>query len=61
LKIIIIDVTKNETIKVSEDTHTSLLRVMGLLQAEEGCRKKAEDAVRFLLDEHERNNEQKKD
>jgi hypothetical protein len=36
-----------------EDTHTRLLRVMGLLQAKEGCRKKLEDAVRFLMDEYE--------
>ena len=48
-----------KTIKVSEDTHTRLLRVMGLLQAEEGKRKTVEDAVVFLLDEHEGNKELK--
>jgi len=42
-------------VRVTDETHRKLLRVMGTLQAKEGKRKTVEDAILFLLDEHERN------
>jgi len=46
-----------KTVKVTEETHKRLLKVMGTLQAKEGKRKTVEDDVVFLLDEYERNKE----
>ena len=43
-----------KTVKVSEASHSRLLKIMGMLQAAEGKRKTAEDAPVFLLDEHDR-------
>ena len=37
-----------KTVKVSEVSHSRLLRVVGMLQAAEGKRKTAEDALVFL-------------
>ena len=48
-----------KTVKVSEGSHSRLLRVVGTLQAAEGKRKTVEDALVFLLDEHDRNKEPK--
>ena len=48
-----------KSIRVKEETHRRLLRIMGLLQARDGKRKTVEDAVVFLLDEHEGNKELK--
>ena len=48
-----------KTVKVSEDSHSRLLRVVGMLQAAEGKRKTAEDALVFLLDEHDKNKKPK--
>jgi hypothetical protein len=48
-----------KTVKVSEVSHGRLLRVVGMLQAAEGKRKTAEDALVFQLDEHDRNKESK--
>ena len=48
-----------KTVKVSEGSHSRLLRIMGMLQAAEGKRKTVEDALVFLLDEHDRNREPK--
>ena len=45
-----------KTVKVTEETHKRLLKVVGTLQAKEGKRKTVEDAVLFLLDEYERTN-----
>jgi len=46
-----------KSVRVSDETHSRLLRIMGMLQAKEGKRKTLEDAVRFLLEEYERNQE----
>ena len=48
-----------KTVKVSEVSHGRLLRVVGVLQAAEGKRKTVEDALVFLLDEHDKNKEPK--
>jgi len=48
-----------KTVKVSEVSHGRLLRVVGVLQTAEGKRKTVEDALVFLLDEHDRNREPK--
>ena len=48
-----------KTVKVSKVSHGRLLRVVGMLQTAEGKRKTAEDALVFLLDEHDRNKESK--
>ena len=48
-----------KTVKVSEVSHSRLLRVVGVLQTAEGKRKTVEDALVFLLDEHDRNKEPK--
>ena len=48
-----------KTVKVSEGSHGRLLRVVGTLQAAEGKRKTVEDALVFLLDEHDKNKEPK--
>ena len=42
-----------KTIKVSDETHRRLVKVMGTLQAKEGKKKKVEDALLFLLDGYE--------
>jgi len=41
-------------VKVTEETHKRLSKVLGTLQAKEGKRKTVEDAVLFFLDEYER-------
>jgi len=48
-----------KTVKVSEDSHSRLLRVVGMLQAAEGKRKTVEDALVFLLDEYEKKKNRK--
>jgi len=44
-----------KTIRVTDETHTKLLRITGTLQAKVGKRKTAEDAIEFLLEEYVRN------
>jgi hypothetical protein len=48
-----------KTVKISEETHTRILKVMGTLQANEGKRKTVEDALAFLLHEHDKNRDYK--
>jgi len=48
-----------KTVKVSEGSHNRLLRVVGTLQAAEGKRKTVEDALVFLLDEHDKRRKSK--
>jgi len=48
-----------KTVKVSEGSHSRLLRVVGALQAAEGKRKTVEDALVFLLDEHDKRRKSK--
>ncbi|MEM2889091.1 MAG: hypothetical protein QXI71_02035 [Candidatus Bathyarchaeia archaeon] len=48
-----------KTVKVSEETHKRLLKFTGQLQANEGKRETVEDAIIFLLDECESENEVK--
>jgi len=43
-----------KSIKIGEETHRRLLKITGLLQASDGKRKTIEEAVKFLLDEHEK-------
>ena len=44
-----------KSLRVDEETYSRLLRIMGMLQAQEGKRKTIKDAVKFLLDDYERN------
>jgi len=48
-----------KSVRVTDEMHKKLLRVMGTLQAREGKRRAGEDAVEFLLEEYERNKERK--
>jgi len=43
-----------KTVKVTEETHKRLLKVVETLQSKEGKKKTVEDAVVYLLDEYER-------
>jgi len=44
-----------KSVKVTEETHKRLLKVMGTLQAKEGRRKTVEDTGKILLGKYERN------
>jgi len=50
-----------KSVRVTDETHKKLPRVMGMLQAEEGKIKTAQDAVEFLLEEYERNKDLKEE
>jgi len=50
-----------KTIRVTDETHIELLRITGTLQAKEGKKKTAEDAIEFLLEEYGRNKERKQE
>lgn len=43
-----------KTVKVSDETHRRILKIVGTLQASDGERKTVEAAVQYLLDEHDR-------
>ena len=49
-----------KSIRVKDERHRRLLKIMGTLQAEERKIKTAQDAVEFLLEEYERNKERKR-
>jgi len=50
-----------KSVRVTDETHKKLLRIMGMLQAEEGKIKTAQDAVEYLLEEYGRNKEPKRE